>query len=207
MRVISIFLARAISCSRVSRGISPICVRYMRTGSSMRLVEASASSASRFRSTASSSSSSSVSSSAALALAPFSGLVDFSGRWSLPTADFSTARRDARRRLLIFAHVVLVDELDAHLVDHHQQGIELVRRDDFIGKPFVQLFVSQIAAGGAQVQKGLNAEINFFLRTRTDKRRFDRCHVRNTTFQGNRRWERHRRGDESPPGQGIQGCS
>ena len=34
MRVISICLASATSCSRVSSGISPICVRYMRTGSS-----------------------------------------------------------------------------------------------------------------------------------------------------------------------------
>ncbi len=29
-RVISIFLASEISCCRVSKGISPICVRYMR---------------------------------------------------------------------------------------------------------------------------------------------------------------------------------
>ena len=36
MRVSSIFLASAISCSRASRGISPICERYMRTGSSTR---------------------------------------------------------------------------------------------------------------------------------------------------------------------------
>src|SRR4028119_1976327 len=50
LRVISIFLASPISCSRVSRGISPIWVRYMRTGSSIRLVDASANSASRVRS-------------------------------------------------------------------------------------------------------------------------------------------------------------
>ena len=36
LRVTSIFLARAISSLRVSSGMLPICVRYMRTGSSMR---------------------------------------------------------------------------------------------------------------------------------------------------------------------------
>jgi hypothetical protein len=35
LRVISIFLASEISWSRVSSGISPICVRYIRTGSSI----------------------------------------------------------------------------------------------------------------------------------------------------------------------------
>ena len=43
MRVVSIFLARRISSSRVSRGMVPICVRYMRIGSSMRFEPCSAS--------------------------------------------------------------------------------------------------------------------------------------------------------------------
>ena len=41
LRVTSIFLARAISCSRFSSGMLPICVRYIRTGSSMRRVSSS----------------------------------------------------------------------------------------------------------------------------------------------------------------------
>jgi hypothetical protein len=61
-------------------------------------------------------------------------------------------------------HVRVVDETDSHLVDHHQQRIELVRRNDFIGKPLVQLVVGEVSAGSSKVQESLHAQVNLFLR-------------------------------------------
>ncbi len=95
-RVISIFLASEISCSRFSRGISPIWVRYMRTGSSTRRPSSSSkkvtssltetSSAGRpSRSSASVSSISSIPCSSKLmsSLSSLSGLASSSGSTSL----------------------------------------------------------------------------------------------------------------------------
>ena len=142
MRVISIFLARAISCSRVSSGISPICVRYIRTGSSMRLLEASASSSSRLRSRSSSSSLPSAS--------IFSSSSSFLAGMGAGATGGNAHRRRRRRRnlwlaaLLELADVRLIDEPDAHLIDHHQQRVELVRRDQLVRQTFVEFFVGEI---------------------------------------------------------------
>ncbi len=61
------------------------------------------------------------------------------------------------------ADVRLVDELNAHLVDHHQQRIQLVRRNDFVRQLFVQFFIREITARSAKAQDGLDAQVHLFL--------------------------------------------
>ncbi len=70
-----------------------------------------------------------------------------------------------------FADVGLVDELDAHLVDHHKERIEFVGAYDLVGQLFVQLLVGQIAARGAHVEQGADAEVHLLLRAGADQRR------------------------------------
>jgi hypothetical protein len=69
----------------------------------------------------------------------------------------------------MFGRIAFVDELDAHLVDHHQKRIEFVRGNDLVRQAFVEFLVGEISARCAQIQKRLHAEVNFFLRSGPDQ--------------------------------------
>ena len=58
--------------------------------------------------------------------------------------------------------IVLVDELDAHLVDDHEQAVETIGADHFIGKLGVELFVREVAAAGAEVEQCIHAADHLF---------------------------------------------
>ncbi len=75
--------------------------------------------------------------------------------------------------LLVFGDIHVVDEFDAHLIDHHEQGVEFIGGDDFVGEAFIEFVVGQVAARFAEVDEGGNAQIDFFLRTGANQRSFD----------------------------------
>ena len=126
LRVTSIFLASEISSSRVSSGISAICDRYIRTGSSLSFGEStSAAGSGVLRSDCRSSSASSSSA---------------RGRRQLPRPLRQRLPRPLGR---------LGDQLDSHLFQRDQQTVELFRIDGLVGQIVVHLVVGQISLGFA----------------------------------------------------------
>ena len=134
LRVISIFLARPISWSRVSSGISPICVRYIRTGSSIRREISSRSSG--VSSPSSSSTGSSTRSSGSSSMSP-----------------------EATQAGL---GLVLVDQLDAQLVERLEQAVDLLGATRLVGQVVVDLVEGQETPALAQVEERLEALVQLF---------------------------------------------
>jgi hypothetical protein len=78
--------------------------------------------------------------------------------------------RDGRGVLLVtlaceFGDIGFVDELDAHLIDHHEKGIEPVRRDHFVGQLFVEFLEREVPARRAHAQQRVDACFHFLRRT------------------------------------------
>ena len=119
LRVTSIFLARAISSSRLKSGISAICERYMRIGSLLHLATSAGGGGGSARRRA-------VSPSASRRPAASSGVRLLGNVVEL-----------AGRRL--------VHQIDALLLQGDQQIVELVGIDFLVGQIFVDLVVGQIS--------------------------------------------------------------
>ena len=120
-RVSSIVLARKISCSRVRSGISPICVRYRRTGSSIRRPP---SIAEQFGNAA----------------------------WRLCRASAWSGAGAAFRAGLCSSR-----DLEPHLLDLHEERVELLGVDRFVRQIVVDLRERQVALLAAEFDQLLQA--------------------------------------------------